>query len=48
MKKLILIIIALLILFIADILYREYEYNCGCPDKPGGYDWAHPCYDGGE
>ena len=42
------VVILFVLYFIISILYSEYEYQCGCPDKPGGYNWAHPCYDGGE
>jgi hypothetical protein len=46
------ILIAVVILFVlwfaGVILHEQYEYYCGCPDKPGGYSWSHPCYAGGE
>ena len=41
-------VIFFVLYFIITILYQQYEYQCGCPDKPGGYHWAHPCYPGGE
>jgi hypothetical protein len=45
-------LIAFVILFVlwfaGVILHEQYEYYCGCPDKPGGYSWSHPCYEGGE
>lgn len=48
LKLFFILLLSTIILFLVyiniQIRIEDYEYECGCPEKKGGYPDSHPCW----